>query len=57
MRYVVKRVPDGAYVARPDSLKSYTKYLQDARTYDTPEAAKRDCCENERVVTVESEMR
>jgi hypothetical protein len=39
----------GWYVARPGSAKSYTRLLQDARIYDSREAANRDACGNEHV--------
>jgi hypothetical protein len=49
--YVVIR-EDGRYVARPGSEHSYTRRLQNARVYDTRPEADRDCCSNERVVSV-----
>jgi hypothetical protein len=56
--YIIKRMPDGAYVARPGSPSSYTKQLQTARTFPTREAAERDRCPgNEIVTTPDAEMR
>ena len=40
------------YVARPGSKKSYTRFLQNARTFRTRQAASADACGNERVVNV-----
>lgn len=55
--YVLVR-SDGAYVARPGSASSYTRSLQNARTYPTKEAAERDRCPgNETVVAVSEIMR
>jgi hypothetical protein len=51
MAYVLQRV-DGAYVARPGSARSYTKNLEDARGYDTEEAARADKCDNETVINL-----
>jgi hypothetical protein len=57
--YVLQRTNQGGgYVARPGSLRSYTRKLQHARTFATREQAERERCpENERVVTVEDAMR
>lgn len=52
--YVIKRVPDGAYVALPGSRGSYTSYLQRAQTFHSREEAERHRCPgNEVVVPVE----
>lgn len=54
--YVIKRIPDGAYVARSGRASSYTRALQHARPFATRELAERECCENERAVSVDSEI-
>ena len=55
--YVIMRT-DGAYVARSGSASSYTRALQNARTWPTREAAKRELCPgNERIVAVSDIMR
>lgn len=46
----------GMFAARSGSLHAYTDKLQEAKTFDTREAAERECCENERVLTVEQAM-
>lgn len=56
MRFVIKR-EDGRYVARSGSQHSYTKLLQEARTFWTREQAEAERCSNERVVSVDDEMR
>jgi hypothetical protein len=54
--YVLQRT-DGAYVTHPGSAHSYTRYLQEARTFPTREAAERERCpENERVLILEEAM-
>jgi hypothetical protein len=56
--YVIKRSPDGAYVAPAGLKSSYTRVLQNARIFHTRESAERDRCpENEYVVPVEEELR
>lgn len=50
--YVLMRVPDGAYVAPPGSVSSYTKSFASARTFETKDAAEREACGNERAVRV-----
>ena len=55
--YILKRVPDGAYVAKKGSRGSYTPYLQRARVFATIEEADRNrCVENEVIVSIESEI-
>lgn len=55
-RFLIKRVPDGAYVAKPGSASSYTRSIKHARKYPTRDAANADRCEgNEIVVTTEEE--
>ncbi len=57
MNYVIKRIPDGAYVAPSGSHSTYVRALQNARTFATVEVAERELCpENEIVVSVHSEM-
>lgn len=48
MLYVIQR-NDGKFVTPPGGNKSYTEYLQHARTFNTAAAAQRECCENETV--------
>lgn len=53
MDYWVLMRDDGKFVTTPGSEKSYTSYLQYARTYRTREKALKDCCiENEKPVKV-----
>lgn len=48
--YVIQR-EDGAYVTNPGSERSYSKFLQDARLFDTREQAEREVCPgNERIL-------
>ena len=44
----------GQYVSRPGSRHSYTRKMEEARTFPTEEAAKEDACGNETVHPVES---
>lgn len=56
MRYVIQHT-DGTYVTPSGSPKSYTKDLRQARCFTCLETAIREMCpENERVVTVESQL-
>lgn len=56
--YVLQRIPDGAFVARPGSRSSYVRALQLARVFQTPEAAERERCpENERLIAVADLLR
>lgn len=51
--YVIKRIPDGAYVAPSGSHSSYTRDIRRARTFSSREATERECCsENERIVHI-----
>jgi|CXWL01.1.fsa_nt_gi hypothetical protein len=55
--YIIVRIPDGFYVARPGNVSSYTRDLKQARLYVTKAEAERDLCpENERISTVHDEM-
>lgn len=45
--YVLVRNEDGAFVAPPGSIKSYTHSIQHARRFDTIEAAEAERCGNE----------
>lgn len=56
MNYILKRHSDGRYVARSGSTSSYTKDLREARRFPTREAAAAEACDNESVVTIESEL-
>lgn len=55
--YVIKRNEDGHYVTHPGSRNSYTRSLEQARTFPTREEAERECCGNERAVAVSSILR
>lgn len=57
MSYVLIRNEDGAYVAPSGSPSSYTRKLENARTYATREAAEGDACGNERAVNVDTLIR
>lgn len=53
--YVLKKTDSpwkGAYVAPPGSACSYTNRLESAQTLSSIESARRNACENERVVAV-----
>ena len=55
--FVLRRIPDGAYVSRPDRNPtggSYTSRPEYARVFPTREAAEAErCVENERIVSVD----
>lgn len=55
--YVIKRYDDRKYVARRGMASSYTDKLQNARTYDTHHEAMCEACSNERVISVEAEIK
>lgn len=55
--YVIRRISDGKFVARPGSGHSYTQFLQKAMTYPTRESAEGNACENELAVPVSTIMR
>lgn len=53
MPYVLKRTPDGAYVADPrknPTGRSYTRKLEHATVFPTREAADRDRCPGNEVI-------
>ena len=54
--YIIQNMDTRKYVARSGSEHSYTKYLQEARTYADRESAKRDCCGNEHPLSIEQAM-
>lgn len=54
--WILKR-DDGAYVRPGGEQSSYSRRLQDAKTFATREEAEREACGNEHAVTVEGEMR
>lgn len=55
--FMLKRIPDGLYVAEPGRDKSYTHAIKWARKFATREAAEADrCIENEQVVSLEEEI-
>ena len=53
--YVIVR-EDGMYVSRSGSKRSYTRKLQDARTYPDHLSAEDDKCENETVLSIAQAM-
>lgn len=54
MRYIIERLDQGrGFVARPGSLRSYTQNPLEARVFTTHEAAERERCENEQVVSLD----
>mgnify|MGYP001578016644 CR=1 FL=1 len=56
--YMLKRIPDGVYVAEPGRAKSYTKDIRQARQFKTlQEADKERCTGNEVITTFEIETR
>ena len=54
MRYVILRNEDGKMVSRPGSEHSYTSDPARARVFASREAAERECCGNERAVSIYS---
>lgn len=52
--YAIKRTDQGkGYVTKPGSKKSYTRWLKEARIYDSRESAEKDLCvENEVIARV-----
>lgn len=54
MKYVIKK--DNSYVTPAGSAKSYTNFLQKARLFDSIEEAKKQACNNEKVVSLEFEF-
>lgn len=55
--YVIVRTDDGKFVTPPGSNRSYTALLQQARTFESREAAARECCSNEHPEQVEHLLR
>lgn len=52
--FVIKRIPDGAFVSKPGSYLSYTKDLQKANHFRSHKVATANLCpENEQVVAVQ----
>ena len=51
MPYALQRLNDGKYVAPAGSPRSYVRGIENARAFDTLEAAKRDKCGNERIIS------
>lgn len=52
MSYVLRRTNDtGGYVAKPGSRSSYVRDIRCARRFPTREAAERDRCPENEVVT------
>lgn len=58
MNYVIRRIPDGAYVAREFLPGSYTRKLERARLFPTRAAAEHDRCpDNEEIVHINELLR
>lgn len=57
MTYYVIITQSGAYVAPRGSERSYTRQLQDARTFTSFDAAARECCEGEYPVELSAAMK
>ena len=54
--FVIWNVDERKYVARLGKENSFTKYLQNARVFDTERAAQNECCGNEFPRFVYAEM-
>lgn len=54
--YVIIRLSDAKYVARQGNEHSYTNKLQHAQTFPDRDSAKRDCCGNETIISLEQAM-
>lgn len=54
--YVIKRIDDDKYVARPGSRHSYTARIQDAQVFRDHKEAQRHRCGNEVITTVQDEL-
>lgn len=57
MIWVLRRIEDGQYVARPGSKHSYTKRLSNAQTFWTRSDAEANACGNERAVRVDCPLK
>ena len=51
--YVLRRIEDGKYVARPGAEHSYVRDIHNARAFDSRESAEANACGNERAVKVD----
>jgi hypothetical protein len=49
--YVIRN-SNGRYVANPGMRSSFTPFLENARKFSTREAAQRECCGNETVLSI-----
>lgn len=56
MRFVLRNIDNGKFVAPSGSHNSYTDRLQNAKTFATREAAEADACGNEVAAAVEDLM-
>ena len=52
MKYAIKRIKDGKFVALPGSKKSYTTSINNAQVFNTLEDAKMNSCGNEVAVKI-----
>ena len=53
MKYIIKIIGKRLYVSVPGSKHSYTNHLENAQIFPTPEKARENCCENERIYSTE----
>ena len=54
--FAIRNRETGKYVTPAGSERSFCTNLQDARVYTNREAAQRDCCSNEVVLTLSEAM-
>jgi hypothetical protein len=54
--WIIKQTATGKYVAKPGSKESFTRNIKRAVKYATLEAAKANCCGDERCARLESEV-
>lgn len=54
--WIIVQAATGKYVAKPGSKEAFTRNIKRAVKYATLEAAKANCCGDERCVRLESEV-
>jgi hypothetical protein len=54
MKYILKNIDTGKYVASAGSDNTYTSHQKDARVYRSEAAALEDACGNERAIPIHS---
>ena len=57
MKYVLRRHEDGKYVAPAGQQSSYTTKLENARIFNSQEAAQAEACGNESPIPVDELLR